>query len=645
MNCVSPPLLKKPARGFAWSCAACSRAQERRLETQNAPGTHHGDADDEEMPDGDEDEVHVRDMNTPTQAEDGGAHHQGTAEQIHQASLWPYRYLGIHCEVEDALDYDDRIYPRASNRIGLRHQANVASWPGRPVEYEKPTVFKKPGKKDAKLSKELQAAQEAEKARREKRPKWVQDEPAGYVARGEDSAVELWEALSAKEPDIKWHPPSRGKFNETDGKGTAKVLWKPPPANHDCSRDLPGRAKSFMEDCMKDRTPEANLPASRGMTNYGDLALEAWYWADYQNTDAATRLKFLDRRDQLEPRFTPTERKKFEEGVAKYGSELNLVKKHVKSVSPGMIVRFYYAWKKTEEGKAVWGNYTGRKGKKEAKKAEAAAAKTADDVADGHDDSAFDAGKAAEKKRKFMCQFCATTKDRQWRRAPHSALSLALPDGTKPATKDKADQYIAALCRRCAELWRRYGVRYEEVDEATRKAVLAGGKGINKRRQDEELIRELQAAQDWGFISPDRDTIPLGPAAPSANGQEPPRKKLKGAAADKEKKTQDERENSQSDASASASASRKDQATPEIPAVPEIPKQRVLPCAICNQMEPQKNEHVSCRECRLTVHRKCYGVSDSRVQGKWTCEMCSNDKNPQVSIVSPSLSFAVHRGF
>jgi hypothetical protein len=37
MECVRPPLLKKPARGFAWACAPCSRAQERRLEARRTP--------------------------------------------------------------------------------------------------------------------------------------------------------------------------------------------------------------------------------------------------------------------------------------------------------------------------------------------------------------------------------------------------------------------------------------------------------------------------------------------------------------------------------------------------------------------------------------------------------------------------------
>ena len=54
MNCVRPPLLKKPSRGFAWACAACSRAQERKLEARHTPSLldSHLEGDEEELWDG-----------------------------------------------------------------------------------------------------------------------------------------------------------------------------------------------------------------------------------------------------------------------------------------------------------------------------------------------------------------------------------------------------------------------------------------------------------------------------------------------------------------------------------------------------------------------------------------------------------------
>ncbi|KAG5950636.1 hypothetical protein E4U53_004691 [Claviceps sorghi] len=590
MNCVKPPLLKKPSRGFAWSCAACSRAQERRLEAHNAPNG--AEADDDDLLDDDDDDTHGIDTDRTTPAEDE-EHHQGTPEQIYQASLWPWRYLGMHCKPEDALDYDDRIHPRASTRIGPRHQANVCAWPGRPVEYVKPMETRK-GRGVSKLSKEAQMAQEAERAARHKRPKWVQDEPPGYQARGED--------VDENSPD-----------------STSTRLWVPPPPAETASRD---RVVAYM---AKAQAMARKLGLPEHSTNLQDVALETLF---RNNHDPAAALKHLAHTEPSafkEPSLTPAEQKKFEEGVAKYGSELHLVMKHVKTMTPGEVVRYYYTWKKTERGKQVWGSYSGRKGKRLAKKEDTAASKAADDVADGDDDSAFDSKKAVDKKRSFVCQFCSTTTSRQWRRAP-TAQGLVNENGSKATGKEKGSQYVVALCRRCAELWRRYAIRWEDMDEVAKKVSQSGGKAW-KRKQDEELLKELQAAQEMGFMTPDHGSPPAAAAAapPTTNGQEPPRKKLKGAP---EKDT----DTTASDTGSTTASTRKKEKTADSTPAPDMPKPRTLPCAICNQMEPLGDQHLSCRECRLTVHRNCYGVIDHRMQGKWVCDMCSNDKSPQVSI-------------
>lgn len=595
MNCVRPPLLKKPSRGFAWSCAACSRAQERKLEARNTPNTAepHPEVDEEEPIDDDDDDAHAIGTDRTTPSGEDDVRHQGTAEQIYQASLWPWRYLGMHCKPEDALDYDDRIYPRASTRIGPRHQANVGAWPGRPVQYVKPPESKKGGKREAKLSKE---AQDAEKALRGKRPKWIQDQPSGYIARGED-------------------------HEDDDPNATSTLLWKPPPdaaAVGDAVSDYMSKAQGMAK---KLALPERS-------TNLQDVALETLYRYGYDYADALKSLPTLDREMFSEPNPSPAEQKRFEEAVAKYGSELHLVRKHVKSMTPGEVVRYYYTWKKTERGQQVWGGFAGRKGKKQAKRAEAAATKVADDVADNDDDSAFDTAKAAEKKRSFICQFCSTTSSRQWRRAPNATPGVVNEPGTKTSGKDKGGQYLVALCRRCAELWRRYGIRFEEMEEVAKKVAQSGGRAW-KRKQDEELLKELQAAQEMGLMTPDRDTTPLsGPLAVAS--QEPPRKKLRGAPPEKDS---DPTCSDGGSGSGSGLSKRKDKTLDGTP-IADLPKPRTLPCAVCDQMEPLGDQHLSCRECRLTVHRNCYGIGDNRHQGKWICDMCSNDKSPQVSIVS-----------
>lgn len=567
------------------------------MEARNTPNINDPnlEVEDDDLLDEEDDETKGVDTGRTSPDGESHAHHQGTAEQIYQASLWPYRYLGMHCKPEDALDYDDRIYPRASTRIGPRHQAIVLPWPGRPVEYVKPLETKKNGKKDAKLSKEALAALEAEKAKRGKQPKWVQDMPPGYTVRGED-------------------------YDEDDPNCTAKPLWLPPPKDTLSETEM----NQYMDE-VKGMAKELGLPERS--TNLQDVAADLLWHSKYKTQAAIQALPTMPKSAFKEPELTPAELKKFEEAVCKYGSELYLVKKQVKTLSPGTITRFYYTWKKSERGKQVWANFSGRKGKKEAKRAEAAASKLADDVADADDDSAFDSNKAAEKKRGFMCQFCATTTSRQWRRAPNPTTPGRVSENTpKNSNKDKGNQCVVALCRRCAELWRRYAIRWEDLEEVAKKVAQSGGRAW-KRKQDEELLKELQAAQEMGMMTPERALSPSTTPATAA-AQEPPRKKLKGV-------PEKEPDNNHSDAVsvAGSTASKKKEKSVDIVTVPELPKPRVLPCAICDQMEPRGDQHLSCRECRLTVHRNCYGVIDNRQGGKWVCDMCANDKSPQVSIV------------
>jgi hypothetical protein len=619
MNCVKPPLLKKPSRGFAWSCAACSRAQERKLEARHTPNvsdshrhTHDGE-DDEGVDDEDEEMGGVEGVDTGrtsrTSPAEENAHPPPTAEQIYHASLWPYRYFGMHCKVEDALDLDDRIFPRASTRLGLRHQAIVPPWFGRPVEYVKPLEFKRSGKNNSKLTKDQQAALEAERIEKERRPKWVQDEPPGYIERGGDD--------------------------------TATVLYKPPDA---CGVSMPSEGLDDYMDTARSMAVSLGLPPHS--TNLQDVARDVLFRNDFDPEKALAELPKVPKADFGEPDLTPLEQKKFEEAVAKFGSELHSVKRHVKTLKAATITRYYYTWKKTDRGKQIWGNFSGRKGKKDAKKAEAAANKLADDVADVHDDSAFDADKAKEKKKCFMCKFCGTKKSRKWRRAPAAAVTPVTENGGKNSGKDKKEQYIQALCRRCAELWRRYAIQWEDIDELAKKVAASGGRGW-RRRADEDLYKELLAADEMvnstRLPTPD-DTATASPAA-SLNGlaaaTEPPRKKLKSGLIDKDlEKTPSET----GSVSGGPTWKKKEKATekqqppaPAPPPVPEIPKPKTLPCAICREMEPLGDQHLSCRECRLTVHRNCYGVVDNRAPGKWTCDMCLNDKNPQLSIVSAIL--------
>lgn len=629
MNCVRPPLLKKPARGFAWSCGPCSRKQERKLEARNTPLVSEKaiEGDDEELLD-EEEEEHGSMSNAVNGdgSRDLGLQNSGprpaTAEQIAQAKLWPYRYLGIHCRVEDALDYDDRIYPRASSRLGPKHQANVHIWHGRPVELVKPADIKKkyvkPGshKKDAKLTKETIAAIEAEKSTREKRPKWVMDEPPGYVHRGEDHA-------------------------DGDSLVTAKLQFRLPRVGDISSRgndDLGSSTERFdqweviIDDYMAKAKSLAKLVGvPEYSTNFLDKALELLCANNYAIEPALEQLRNVSRRKDLkEPELTKEELKRFEEGVAKYGSELRNVSRHVgKPQKHGEIVRFYYMWKKTDRGKQIWGHYEGRKGKKQSKHVDS---KLVDDVADDIDDSAFDNGKAAARKRGFECKFCASRKSPQWRRAPATAPGTTVPaDPHSKSNKDKGLHLMLALCQRCAGLWRKYGIQWENIDEVAKKVANGGGRAW-KRKIDEELLIELVSANEAHSIGMNTVTTAaaasVGVEIPSGltihPGQDGPKKKQKTG-------SENQLPPASSNNAVELPKKKISEKPPEPALVPEPPRFKVLPCAVCNQMEPTGDQHVVCRHCRLTVHRNCYGVAEGRSGSKWTCDTCANDSTSQVS--------------
>lgn len=628
MYCVRPVLTKKPARGFAWACGPCSRAQERKMEARNTPMI--GDSKPEREP---EPEVVEEEEDDPattaavtqrsSPAVNEAAAKPATSEQIAQAKLWPFRYLGIHCRVEDALDYDDRIYPRASSRLGTRHQANVPPWHGRPVEYVKAPEAKKKymksgGKKELKLSKEAIAAMEAKKAERAKRPKWVMDEPAGYIPRGEDEPVTV-DNKQIRTAELQFKMPSPSQFTSR-GEDDA-------PGGHLSQEDREKIVDEYMTKAKEVATTKA---IEKHSTNFLDKALNLLYQENYNAEAALARLAKVNRyKDLKEPHLRPDEVKQFESGVAKYGSELRNITKHVGTVPHRHIVRYYYMWKKTPKGRQIWGNFEGRRGKKAAKKVDNVA-KLVDDVADDHDDSAFDNDKAMERKRGFTCKFCSSRSSRRWRRAPGVPPGTTVPAETS-SKKDKGLQLTVGLCQRCSLLWRKYGIQWEDADEVA-KRITQGGNKSWRRKTEEELLAQL-------LFSSELDVQVNSTTAALANGigvpvsAETVKEPVPEPAKKKTKTSDKDAANLANNIIMEHPPKKKAADKPvELPAlIPEPPKAKVLPCAICNKMDPMGDQHLSCRDCRLTVHRDCYGARPSRNSAKWLCDMCTNDRNPSIS--------------
>ncbi|KAF2675372.1 hypothetical protein BT63DRAFT_474995 [Microthyrium microscopicum] len=616
MNCVRPALLKKPSRGFAWACAPCSRAQERRLEARRTPviGNNTPDVDDEVVEEEEEEVVPTTNAGSPAAYDDRPA----TEAEIAHAKMWTMRYLGIHCRVEDALQYDDRaIYPRASSRLGPKHQAVVLPWYGRPVELVKATEVKKKfvravGKKDGqKLSKESAAALEAEKIAKANRPKWIQDEPPGYVRRGED------------------HP-------NKDPANTARLEFRLPEVGEKSDRGLDdSRAvdeKAVDAYMARTKNVAQHLKVSPSSVDFLDRALYLFTENKFDADLSLKQLKKTDpvgkwpdkpgqmRKDLRDPKLmmSQEDKKRFEEGVSKYGSELRLVRMHVKNLPHADIVRYWYHWKKTEKGKDIWGSFGGRKHAKKLKsdKAETdVAAKMLEEIADEVDDSAFDNGKIEKKSRRLACKFCSTRHSRVWRRAP-------LISTGPPASGAKKDSSIIALCERCARLWRKYAIQWENMDETMKKLTQVGSKAW-KKKLDPELLKEIELSN--GVKGSHSDGVET-PDADSLSGAEPSKKKARLSLQEPppEKKKP-------------APAPPPPPRPPTPPLMPAMPRMRDLPCAVCSGEDTDNDMKLVCRDCRLTVHRKCYGLVELRSANKWSCDMCANDRKESAAIAGSSI--------
>lgn len=479
MLCVDPPLTRKPSRGFGWSCAPCSGARERKmLENRGLDAVERGDSqttsplssgnatptNSTSMSSNFNTKNSATNTNGMTRSEqlavafDGRVKsHKLTQAQKHQLKLWPFRYLGVHAKIEDVLDMDDRIYPRAASRLGNKHQCPVPEWSGRRVVYyetEKPE--KKPGKKakasnlsklPAKLVSTLsdpndtiEEINKLLKLEKKHRPNWLQEKPNGYIERGGDDTAELmWDMPKDSSIDVEL-------FLETQAKLLAAEIGVEP------------------------YTP-----------NFLDACLKAYMDSNFNVAKSLEKIKLLNRSILKEPTLTPDEVVRFEEGVRKFGSELHEVFLHVGTKSSADIVRYYYLWKKTPNGHKIWDNYEGRKHKMKPEHARNEG-ELVDSIADANDDSKFDVIKAEKMGRKFLCKHCHGTESTNWQRAPGHPVA----NDTNP---------VIALCMRCARLWRKYACIWEEPEEVIRKFTSKSGGivAVKRGRIEEELLEDAQA--------------------------------------------------------------------------------------------------------------------------------------------------------
>ncbi|OLY81093.1 Lid2 complex component snt2 [Smittium mucronatum] len=164
MACLDPPIIKKPSKGYAWQCAPCLKAlyeekiknnqlllsNSERTRAAASAGKRKIYAISSNATEYSIDDV-PKDTPRSTRGSTGSiAEVTKTLDPIppkespyyktlskndlllsDSSSLpkknreWPYRYFGIYSNIDDVLNDDDRINPRAGSRIGPKYQAVI----------------------------------------------------------------------------------------------------------------------------------------------------------------------------------------------------------------------------------------------------------------------------------------------------------------------------------------------------------------------------------------------------------------------------------------------------------------------------------------------------------------------------------------
>lgn len=313
--------------------------------------------------------------------------------------------------------------------------------------------------------------------------------------------------LGCSDPE-KWHPRSYSSddTNEERGKpSSAELNWR-----LDGLKITPDELDDYVRQC-REHFP-IKLSMSPESCNFLDMILKILMECDYdQNLALKLCETKLTRESLKEPTLSPDEVKQFEEGVAKHGSELNLVSECVPTQPLSMIVRFYYHWKKTPNGRAIWGNFKGRS-KNRQKKSHNNGLEDANNRKSNRerkptklalqsdvckfqrdyrfiDESCFDVENMPILKDYFHCQFCKIDFSPMWYKVTggfdeeedtaevSNAISSARTGKSK--TKAKNDhRSLDALCIRCARLWRRYGVKWEPPMEVFKRLTGANNSNL-----------------------------------------------------------------------------------------------------------------------------------------------------------------------
>ncbi|KAF9307186.1 putative PHD type zinc finger protein with BAH domain-containing protein [Mortierella antarctica] len=318
MLCINPPMLKKPSKGFAFQCALCTKLA---MDSSASPTTNSSSL----LKSATNNSASSSGQNTP----------RGSPKQKSQPILTV------------APNPDDRVYPRASSRVGARYQAAVVKWEGPGQILVTSTIFDDPSNNGIKgRSKKNKGGRPSNKLR-------VPDTDLSEAASRAQSAS-LESGIDGSDTPLA--PPSPAR--STNGQEESAYFERGSDDTVSLMYSKPSHiSEEYVSDYME-KVRALTLPIAAHSADLIDRALLELQKNGFDAVKALDEISGVQKRDFDIRDWTQKEIDAFEEGIRIYGHELFAIKKKVETRSMKDVVRFFYQWKKTERYQPVYSVFT-----------------------------------------------------------------------------------------------------------------------------------------------------------------------------------------------------------------------------------------------------------------------------------------------
>ncbi len=292
--------------------------------------------------------------------------------------------------------------------------------------------------------------------------------------------------------------------------------------------------------------------------------------------------------------WTSKEVKQFEAGIAQVNSDMKQLKKFIPSKKVSEIVRHFVVWKMQrikadldalQESKPVSTPSTGSsKSKTNGANGTSAAAAAAAAASASPAPPKPTTSRAVSPSLSVYGDSAPLVRQR--------AAPCARPPRVRSGTKSRVAGH-RVLCVNCGLYWRKYAAETFNPDLVS----------VNTRNKANTASATSLAASEDG----------LGVAPPA---------KLARTSKDGTKATTPGTGSSPAPTSAPAAA---------VPVV--VAKPEPLKCVMCKRIEPKK-KLAQCRQCSLSVHQGCYGLTDGEIEmDYWLCDPCGNEQTQECALL------------